>query len=52
MKNKKEENKIICPAIHPDKLAELNDLKDKLNGLSYDALMYVKGAVEAIRALQ
>lgn len=52
MKKKKEENKIVCPIVKPEKLAEINDLKDKLDGLPYDALMYVKGAVEAIRAIQ
>ena len=47
----KEDKKIVCPSVCPEKLAELNDLKEKLDSLPHDALMFVRGAVEALRAV-
>lgn len=52
VKLKQEQKEIFCPAVDQYKLEDLNELKRKLDGLPYEALMYVKGAVEAIRAIQ
>ena len=33
----KEDKKIVCPSVSPEKLAELSDLKEKLDSLPHDA---------------